>query len=116
MAKKIVTLLFWTVLLAWIISLFVCLTSLSAIRNNKEMNSIYVFWVVIPSMATYRYLTIINTTAQIVTDHEAHMTSIVLHLCLIVEARRASFWYARSAPRGGEIGNTQSRWLCGDNA
>jgi len=60
MAKKIVTLLFWTVLLAWIISLFVCLTSLSAIRNNKEMNSIYVFWVVIPSMATYRYLTIIN--------------------------------------------------------
>ena len=58
----------------------------------------------------------VNTTAQIVTDHEAHMTSIVLHLCLIVEARRASFWYARSAPRGGEIGNTQSRWLCGDNA
>ena len=59
---------------------------------------------------------VLNTTAQIVTDHEAHMTSIVLHLCLIVEARRASFWYARSAPRGGEIGNTQSRWLCGDNA
>lgn len=60
MAKKIVPLLFWMVLLAWIISLFVGLTSLSAFRNHKEMNSIYVSGVVIPSMATYRYLTIIN--------------------------------------------------------
>lgn len=60
MTKKIVPIFLGIVLLAWIISLFVCLTSLSAIRNNKEMNSIYVFGVVIPSMATYRYLTIIN--------------------------------------------------------
>ncbi|NLK41248.1 MAG: hypothetical protein GX298_04245, partial [Planctomycetes bacterium] len=53
----------------------------------------------VPRTVEYRRQYI--TTAQIVTDHEAHMTSIVLHLCLIVEARRASFWYARSAPRGG---------------
>lgn len=44
------------------------------------------------------------------------MISIVLHLCLIVSAWPVFLWYALSSPRGCEIGNTQSRWPCGDKA